>query len=89
MERVEELLIELTPDMVAELRAAVAEGAYASVSEVVRDVLTDWHLCRRVGSLPADDLRRQVQEGIDSGPGLEAVDVFDRLRIKYGSPPAV
>lgn len=88
MANVEKLSIALTPDMVAELRAAVDGGDYGSVSEVVRDALRDWRLRRKIETLETEELRRLVQEGIDSGPGLEADAVFARLRARFGQPPA-
>ena len=88
MANVEKLSVALTPEMVAEVRAAVEGGDYGSVSEVVRDALRDWRLRRRIESLEIDELRRLVQEGIDSGPGLEADAVFARLRARFGRPPA-
>jgi antitoxin ParD1/3/4 len=83
---VEKLSIALTPDMAAEVRAAVEGGDYGSVSEVVRDALRDWRLRRKLERLEIDDLRRLVQDGIASGPGLDADDVFARLTAKYGRP---
>jgi antitoxin ParD1/3/4 len=88
MANVEKLSIALTPDMVAELRAAVEGGDYGSVSEVVRDALRDWRLRRKIETLETEELRRLVQEGIDSGPGLNAGEVFARLRARFGQPPA-
>lgn len=88
MANVEKLSIALTPDMVAEVRAAVEGGDYGSVSEVVRDALRDWRLRRKIESLEKDELRRLVQEGIDSGPGLDAAEVFARLHARFGRPQA-
>ena len=88
MANVEKLSVALTPDMVAEMRAAVEGGDYGSVSEVVRDALRDWRLRRKIETLETDELRRLVQEGIDSGPGLDADTVFARLRARFGHPPA-
>ena len=88
MANVEKLSVALNPEMVAEVRAAVEGGDYGSVSEVVRDALRDWRLRRRIESLEIDELRRLVQEGVDSGPGLEADAVFARLRARFGRPPA-
>jgi antitoxin ParD1/3/4 len=88
MANVEKLSIALTPDMVAELRAAVEAGDYGSVSEVVRDALRDWRVRRKIETLETEELRRLVQEGIDSGPGLEADAVFARLRERFGQSPA-
>jgi antitoxin ParD1/3/4 len=82
MANVEKLSVALTPDMVAEMRAAVEGGDYGSVSEVVREALRDWRLRRRIETLETDELRRLVQEGIDSGPGVDADAVFARLRAR-------
>jgi antitoxin ParD1/3/4 len=84
MAKVEKLSVALTPDMVAEVRAAVDAGDYGSVSEVVRD----WRLRRKIETLETEELRRLVPEGIDSGPGLDADAVFARLRARFGQPPA-
>jgi antitoxin ParD1/3/4 len=86
MANVEKLSVALTPEMVEELHAAVAAGDYGSVSEVVRDALRDWRLRRKLETLEIDELRRLVQEGIDSGPSVDADAVFARLRAKYGRP---
>lgn len=88
MAKVEKLSIALTPEMVAEMRAAVDGGDYGSVSEVVRDALRDWRLRRKIEALETEELRRLVEEGINSGPGLEADGVFTRLRARFGQPPA-
>jgi antitoxin ParD1/3/4 len=88
MANVEKLSVALTPDMVAEVRAAVEGGDYGSVSEVVRDALRDWRLRRKIETLETEEPRRLVQEGIDSGPGLNADAVFARLRARFGQPPA-
>ena len=88
MGQVEKLSIAVTADMAAELRAAVEGGDYVSVSELIGDALRDWRLRRRFEALEIEELRRLVQEGIDSGPGVEAAPVFARLRARYGSPDA-
>ena len=51
--------------------------------------LRDWvvdHVDR--GVPPAALVRSLVQEGIDSGPGLEADAVFARLRSRIGQSPS-
>jgi antitoxin ParD1/3/4 len=52
-----------------------------------RDALRDWRLRRKIESLETEELRRLVQEGIDSGPSLDAGEVFARLRARFGRPP--
>jgi antitoxin ParD1/3/4 len=89
MSNVEKLSVALTPDMAAEIRAAVQAGDYGSVSEVVRDALRDWRLRRKVETLEIGELRRLVQEGIESGPSLEADAVFAMLRARFGQPHSV
>ena len=84
MTDIEQLSIALAPDVISELRAAVQEGDYGSVSDVVRDALRDWRIRRKMEVLEAEELRRLVQDGIDSGPGLDADEVFARLRAKFG-----
>lgn len=86
MSQVEKLSIAMPSEMAAELRAAVEAGDYSSVSEAVRDALRDWRLRRKVEALELDELRRLVQEGADSGSGIEADVVFARLRARYGEP---
>jgi antitoxin ParD1/3/4 len=87
MANVEKLSVALTPDMAAEVRAAVEAGDYGSVSEVVRDALRDWRLRRKIETLDPDDLRRLVRQGIDSGPSLDANEVFAQLRARFGQQP--
>jgi antitoxin ParD1/3/4 len=85
MGKVEKISIALPHDMVADLKAAVDRGEYATTSEVVREALRDWRLKRKVEELDVEDLRRLVQEGIDSGPSVDAESVFAKLRAKYTS----
>ena len=85
MGKVEKISIALPHDMVADLKAAVERGEYATTSEVVREALRDWRLKRKVEELDVEDLRRLVQEGIDSGPSVDAETVFAKLRAKYTS----
>jgi antitoxin ParD1/3/4 len=87
MANVEKLSVALTPEMAAEVRAAVEGGDYGSVGEVVRDALRNWSLRRKIETLETEDLRRLIQEGIDSGPSLDAQEVFARLRARFGRQP--
>ena len=88
MANVEKLSVALTPDMVAEVRTAVEGGDYGSVSELICDALRDWRLRRKIETLETEELRRLVQDGIDSGPGLDADAVFARLRTRFAQPPS-
>ncbi len=88
MANVKQLSIALTPDMAAEIRAAVQDGDYESVRGLVREALRDWRLRRKVETLEVDGLRRLVHEAIDSGPSLKAATVFAKLRARFSQPPA-
>ena len=69
MPQVEKMSIALTPELAAAVRAAVANGEYVSISEVVREALRDWQLRRSLHQKELEDLRRLWQEGIESGHG--------------------
>jgi antitoxin ParD1/3/4 len=83
MGKVAKISIALPPDMVSEVRSAVASGEYASASEVVRDALRDWRRKRQAAGAEIEEMRRLVREGIDSGPGRDVDQIFARLRAKY------
>lgn len=83
MPTVEKLSIALPPEMANLLREAVESGEYASASEVVRDALRAWKRKRRLETLEVEELRRLVQEGMESGPAVDAEPVLSRLESKY------
>lgn len=83
MATVEKISVALPPEMISVLRDAVESGEYASASEVIREALRGWKIKRKVEALELDELRRLAQEGIDSGPSIDAELVFSRLRSKY------
>jgi antitoxin ParD1/3/4 len=67
MSKIEKLSIALTPELAAEVREAVREGAFASVSEVVRDALRDWSDKRAQRAASMQRIRELWDEGIASG----------------------
>lgn len=85
MSTVEKISIALPAEMVSLLRAAVDSGEYSSASEVIREALRAWKLKRKVELLELEELRRLVNEGVESGPGIDADLVFSRLRAKYAA----
>jgi antitoxin ParD1/3/4 len=87
MSNIEKLSIALPHDMVEAIRDAVEQGEYATTSEVIRDALRDWRLKRKVEAMEIVELRRLVDDGIASGPSVDAENVFARLLAKYGGQP--
>ncbi len=77
------LNVSLTPQLEELVKAKVASGMYNSASELVRDALRLLEERDQVREMRLQALRKAVQEGIDSGPGIPADEVFDRLEKKY------
>ena len=85
MARVAKVTVALPADTASEVRDAVDRGEYATASEVIREALRDWSLKRKLAHLEVDEMRRLVQDGADSGPGVDADLIFARLRAKYAA----
>lgn len=85
MPNVEKISVALPSEMVATLRAAVDSGEYSSASEIIREALRGWKLKRKVEEMEVEELRRLWNEGIESGPSLNADSVFARLKVKYAA----
>jgi antitoxin ParD1/3/4 len=85
MPTVEKLSIALPMEMASLLREAVESGEYASASEVVRDALRAWKRKRKLETLELSELRRLVQDGIESGPAVDPEPVLSRLESKYAA----
>ncbi len=85
MSTIEKLSIAVTKDMATMLQEAVKSGEYASHSEVIRDALRDWKMKRAMRQQQIIELRRQIQEGIDSpsdGP-LDMEDIKREARRRF------
>lgn len=91
MGKVEKISVSLPAEMVKAVNKAVDSGNYATVSEVVRTALRMWEQERAesdraykqaVETYGLERLRQMVQEGIDSGPGIDIDEAFDRVRAR-------
>ena len=86
MANVEKLSVALTPELAQTVRDVVAHGEYASSSEVIREALREWKLKRIVQEQEIAALRRQWQQGVDSGPGqydsMAAIKAAARRRLE-------
>jgi antitoxin ParD1/3/4 len=79
------ITVALPEDIAVLIRDAIDSGDYASVDEVVCDALRDWKLKRQLAEIELAVMRRLVQEGAESGAGIDADLVFARLRAKYAT----
>ncbi|AZO54010.1 MULTISPECIES: type II toxin-antitoxin system ParD family antitoxin [unclassified Mesorhizobium] len=83
MGHVDKRSITLSPELARAVDDVVATGEYASASEVIRDALRQWKdRCDLMG-YTVEELRKLVQEGIDSGPAQDGRPIMERLRAKY------
>jgi len=95
MANVEKISVSLPRDMIEDIRSAVESGAYATTSEVLRAAVREWRKKRpvpkgleRVTPRNLADLRRMIQEGVDSmerGEGKPVEEVLARLKAKYSA----
>ncbi|MDC8011898.1 type II toxin-antitoxin system ParD family antitoxin [Tahibacter soli] len=69
--RVEKTTVVLTPEHASAMRSAVASGAYATQSEVVRDAMRLWQEREAKKQAALDRLRQLWDEGIASGSAGE------------------
>ena len=80
--------VSLTPELERFIREKVDSGRYHSSSEVVREALRLLEERERLRELRIEELRREIQKGIDSGEPVDGEAVFDRLLAKYGAMAA-
>ncbi|MGX7873537.1 type II toxin-antitoxin system ParD family antitoxin [Mesorhizobium sp. ORM6] len=83
MGQVDKRSITLSPELAQAVDDVVAAGEYASASEVIRDALRQWKDRRDLLGYTVEELRKLVQEGIDSGPAQDGEPIMERLRAKY------
>jgi antitoxin ParD1/3/4 len=66
------------------IKRQIDSGRYSSASEVIRDALRLLEEREELHEAQIHNLRQQIQEGRESGPGIPAERIFDRLEAKYG-----
>ena len=86
MGRVDKRSIILSPDLAAAIDGAVEAGEYASDAEAIDDALREWKERRDNHGYTIAELRRLIQEGIDSGPGkFSSIDeIKEEARKRFG-----
>ncbi|MBO0906213.1 type II toxin-antitoxin system ParD family antitoxin [Jiella sonneratiae] len=80
MSSIERMTITVPAEMAAALKAAVAEGEYASTSEVVREALRAWTRARDCECRELMALRDAIRAGDESGASIPADEVYAELR---------
>ena len=78
MSNVQKISVALTHQQIADVRAAIETGEYATPSEIIREAVRDWQLKRQTRREDIQRLRQLWGEGKASGDG-GPVD-FDQLR---------
>ncbi len=65
------------------IQQQIESGRYSSASEIVRDALRLMEDREELRNTRLKTLRMQLQDGRESGTGIPADAVFDRLEAKY------
>lgn len=69
------------------IKQQLESGRYTSASEIVREALRLMEEREEQRAIQLQNIRQKLQEGIDSGEGIPADTVFDRLEAKYRTAP--
>jgi antitoxin ParD1/3/4 len=79
--------VNLTPQLEEMIRQKVASGFYNSASEVVREALRLMEQQDRQRQIRLEELRREIQRGIDSGPAapLDMDAIRKRCRARFAT----
>ncbi len=77
----------LPPRLADWLLAHIERGTFRDPSEAVFVMLGEQRELEPHADLRREFLTRRIQVGIDSGPGIPAEDVFERLRKSLEAPP--
>jgi antitoxin ParD1/3/4 len=83
--RVSKLSVALTPDLADLVSQAVAEGQYASSSEVIREALREWKLRRDVKLHERAERRQLSSDGLVTKPEPESEPLNGEARRWLGA----
>ena len=75
MAAIERLTVTLPEDMASRVKDAVAEGDYASTSEIVREALRDWEVKAETRRRKLAALRQHVDKGLNDVARGRVIDV--------------
>jgi len=82
MADIQKVSVALTGEQLAQLKAAVESGEYATTSEIVREAIRDWQAKRALRQAEIERLGRLWDEGKASGPAtpLDFAEVKREVR---------
>ena len=72
--------VSLTKELEQLINEKVASGRYASASEVVREALRFLEDHDRFRAMKIEELRAEIQKGLDSGPPIPTAQVREKFR---------
>ena len=67
------------------IKQTIKSGRYSNASEVIRAALRLFEEREELRSTQINNLRQQIQDGMESGTGIPADKVLNRLEAKYSS----
>lgn len=79
MERLQKLHLDLPAEIAEVIDNAVEAGEFATASDMVSSVISLWREQRSQTDYSAEDLRRLVDEGENSGDAVDADVAYDRI----------
>jgi len=77
---IERLTVTMPADMVTTIKDAVAQGGYASTSEVIREAMRDWKAKRAQQLQSLESLRADIEKGLSQLEAGQTKD-FEPARI--------
>jgi antitoxin ParD1/3/4 len=81
MDAIEKLSITLPAALARLVREKVAEGTYASNSEVIREALRLWRDHEQIRTRRIEEIKQELADAMeDTRPSIPAEEVFDDLR---------
>ncbi len=87
MPKTESVTVDLSVELLAQVREAVKRGLYRSEDEAIAEALVDWSLKGHTEDENIEWLRQALQQADDclepDVPSEEMEAVFDRLEAKY------
>lgn len=66
------------------IKAQLSSGRYTNASEVIREAMRLLEDQEKLREIRLTELRVAIKAGIDSGHGIPAEKVFERLERKFG-----